>query len=328
MKKVQPMVLVFLIFAFIAAGSLLGYKMFFDQNVNQQHHLVVVLKSTDTSIEFWQTVKSGIETAAKEFDVSVSITGSLYESDVKGQIRILEKAIEEKPDGIILAASDYNALVPLAEEIVNKGIKLVCFDSGINSDVAESFVATDNILAGRQIGENLAGILQEDEKIAIVSHVKGSATAIEREQGFRQGLGEKREKNIIGTFFSNTSEDNAYRITVDLLTSHKEIKGIAGLNETSTVGAGKAIKDLGLSGKVTLVGFDSSIDEIKLIEAGAIQMTVVQKPFNIGYLSVKTAIDLLNGKKVSKRIDTGAQIITKENMYTIENQKLLFPFAE
>jgi ribose transport system substrate-binding protein len=90
----------------------------------------------------------------------------------------------------------------------------------------------------------------------------------------------------------------------------------------------KAIKDLGAESHVKLAGFDSSMDEIALLEDGYIQATVVQNPFNMGYLAIQTALQVSDGKKVNSRIDTGSVVITKENMFTKENQKLLVPFAE
>ena len=94
------------------------------------------------------------------------------------------------------------------------------------------------------------------------------------------------------------------------------------------MGAGRAIRELGLVGKVKLVGFDSSVKEVKLLEEGVLQSTIVQKPFNIGYLGIKTAVSVIEGDKMPRHIYTDSVIINKDNMYTEENQKLLFPFVE
>ncbi len=97
--------------------------------------------------------------------------------------------------------------------------------------------------------------------------------------------------------------------------------------DPSTVGAGHAIKELGLEGEITLVGFDSSISEVKLLQEGILQATIVQRPFNMGYLGITTALDKINGKKVQSYVDTGSVVITLENMNEDEHQKLLFPFV-
>jgi ribose transport system substrate-binding protein len=312
----------------IAYLLLITDKGYLARNSSKMTHIIVVLKSTDPHMEFWKTVGDGVAVAAKEFDAQVEIKGPQSEFDVSGQIQMLEDSILSKPDAIVLAASDYQSLVPIAHKIRKLGICLVIIDSGINSEIANSFIATDNIAAGHKMGEVLSKLVDPSKRIAIVSHVQGSSTAIQREQGARSGLTANFSSTIEGPYFSNGSEDRAYEITKKLLSEQPDIGGIAGLNEISTLGAAQAIKDLGLKEQVMLVGFDSSENEIKLIEEGVIQAVIIQKPFNMGYLGIKTAFQAMKGQKVNKKMDTGAQVINRDNMYTVENQKLLFPFVD
>lgn len=86
------------------------------------------------------------------------------------------------------------------------------------------------------------------------------------------------------------------------------------------------MNELGLKGKVRMVGFDSSIKEVEYLEDETFSAIVVQKPLNMGYLCVEKAVRLLNREKISEVVDSGSVLITKETMYTEENQKLLFPF--
>jgi ribose transport system substrate-binding protein len=311
----------------ILTGSFFVLKSFFGKSSSKQPYIIVILKIDPETMQFWQTVKAGIDTATKEFGCKVEIDAPKSEADVDGQIKIIEAAIKKRPDAIVLAASDYNKLVLEAQKIKKSGIKLITVDSGINSDISQSFIATDNVKAGEKEGQMLSALLSQSSKIAIISSVNNASTAIDREKGLKLGLSKEQDSNIIGTFFSNSSYDEAYEITKDLLIKNPDLKGIAGLNEPSATGAARAIAELKLQDNVRLVGFDNSIDEIKYIEAGVIQGTVVQKPFNMGYLCIKTAVEDVNGEKIDKRIDTDSVVITKTNMYSVENQKLLFPFA-
>lgn len=329
MKRVGEMTIaVFIIVSLIVCSIYFLNRAIFDKETNKKANILVVVKAIDIHMEFWDSVYAGIDAAAKEFDVKVEVTGSKTEKDIEEQIKILENAIKNKPDAIILAADDYNALVPVAQNIKKTNIKLITLDSGLNSDLPDCFIATDNIEAGRKAGERLSQLLEPNSKIAIISHVEGSATAIEREQGVRRGLSKGISDNIVGVYYSNAEQEKAYEITKKLVAENPDLKGIVGLNESSTVGTAMAINDLGLKGKIKVVGFDSSLSEVNFIEKGTIQATVVQKPFNMGYLCVKTAVQALKGKKVSKKIDTGSELIIKENIYTEENQKLLFPFVQ
>ncbi|RUS43546.1 substrate-binding domain-containing protein [Cohnella sp. AR92] len=288
----------------------------------------VIIKSTDKNIEFWQVMKDGIEVATNEFGPSVEVTGSRSDADIDGQIALVEQAIEKKPDAIILAANDINRLVPAVEEGAKRGIRFFIVDSGINSDIAESVIATDNIKAGQAAGMEMLRHLDGPGKIAIINYVQTAASLIDRERGVRLMLEGRKDIELMDTFNAAGSETNAYQMAKQVLEDNPDVRGIIGLNEPTTVGAARAIKEMGRQGQVKLIGFDSSVNEIKLLEEEAMQATVIQKPFQMGYLSIKTAVEAFQDKKVPKVIDTGSLVITKQNMYDEENQKLLFPFYD
>ncbi|ACT03941.1 substrate-binding domain-containing protein [Paenibacillus sp. JDR-2] len=305
------------------------YKWAASQRTEKTVDIIVTVKAKSSAIDFWKVLITGVEDAANEFGANVTVIGPPSETEIDTQTEQLKQAIRQKPDAIVMAATDYNRLVPVAQQIVKAGIKLITVDSRINSDDALSFIATDNIAAGEKAGEEMAKLLPESSssKVAIMSYVYGTSSQLEREKGVRQWLEGHSHIEVASTLYSEGRLEKAYELTKELLSEDPGIKGIVGLNEPSTVGAGRAIRDLGLSGKVKLVGFDSSVDEVKLIEGGVLQATIVQKPYNMGYLSVKTAIEAVRGKKVPKLIDTESVIINKDNMYTEQNQKLLFPFV-
>jgi ribose transport system substrate-binding protein len=287
--------------------------------------IAIVLKTSDTNITFWQTVKSGVETAKEESGISVQILGPVYENDIDGQIRVLESVISLKPSLIILASSDYNRLVPAVESVHFMGIPVITLDSGVNSEIPASFIATDNKQAGEKAGKKISELLSPGDSIAIISYVKGATSAIDREEGVREMTDRIGKLKIDSVYYCDNFIDKAAEITSNLLKNKPYIKGIVALNEQSSTGAARTLKNMNRSSSVLLIGFDSSIEEIEYLEEGIIRALVVQKPFNMGYIGIITAVDYLKGKKVSKWIDTGSSLITRDNMYDEENQKLLFP---
>lgn len=317
-----------LLIIFIVALGWVGYRMFMNDFEPKVRTIIYVPKTIDSNIEFWEVMKQGVATAAKEFGADVHTVGTDTELDVDKQIQLLEQAIEEKPDAIILAATDYYRLVPVAKQIKAAGITLITVDSGLNGGISESFIATDNYEAGRKAAQELIKNIQSDDQVAIMNFVPGSATAIEREKGVRDAFSQNGVNLVHDTLYSNGSSKKAYQLTVDLLKNQPQLKGIIGLNEPSTLGAGLAIMDMGLKSKVKLVGFDNSSSEVQLLENETMLGTVIQKPFTMGYLAVKTALEVVSGHKVAPVMDTGSEFITKENMYTSENEKLMFPFIE
>lgn len=287
----------------------------------------IVLKSTGGHpMDFWNVVKQGIDEASKEFGVEVKISGPRYEKEINQQISIINSVIDKDPPLIILAASDYVRLVPPIEEAHKLGIPIITFDSGVDSDIPVSFIATDNIEAGIKAGMEMKRLISYSprKEIAIVSHIKETATAIEREAGVRKAL---YDENVIGTWFCDVEEEKAYLITLELL-KNENLGGIVALNEVSSLGVANAIDETGVKDDVLVVGFDNAIRELYYLEESVIKATVVQRPYNMGYLSVKTAVEYLKGEKVDLFLDTGSVLITRDNMFKREYQELLFPFDD
>ena len=299
----------------------------FDGGVKSKPKIVVILKSVDYNrMPFWQTVRDGVESAGKDFDVDFTILGPMSETQVDDQIQIVEKAIQSKPDAIVLAATDYDRLVPVAKEIKAAHIPLVTIDSFINGNDADTKIGTNNYDAGQKAGEALLEHLSSGSQVVIMSHVQGTSTAIDRESGVRDFLQGKAQ--IKDTVYSSGESEIAYKQTIQILSTDPDVKGIIALNDPTTIGVARALSESGREGDVVLIGFDNSSAVLGYVESGVVRDTIVQRPFNMGYLGVKAALDLIMGKRVESFIDTGSQVINRENMLLPENQKLLFPVAQ
>ena len=286
--------------------------------------IVVILKAVDYSrLAFWQTVKEGVETASKDFNVDVTILGPMSETQVDEQIQIVQDAIHSKPDVIVLAAADYDRLVPVAREVKAAGIPLVTIDSFINSNDANTKIGTDNYKAGQKAGAALMEHLSPGSRVVIMSYIQGASTAIDRESGVRDFLQGKAQ--IKGAVYSSGEPDIAYEQAIQLLRTDTDVKGIVALNDPTTIGAARALSELGREGDVALIGFDNSQIVLESVQASVVRATIVQKPFNMGYLGIKVALELVEGKPVDPVIDTGSQVINRQNMLLPENQQLLFP---
>jgi ribose transport system substrate-binding protein len=289
--------------------------------------VVVVLKTTGPHMEFWQIVRAGIDAAAAELNVDPVIVGPRWERDVDQQIQILAGVVEQGPDAILLAASDYNRLVPYVEAARERAITVVTLDSALNSDIPVSFVATDNVAAGMEAGTEIDRLVPEGRSIALISHIRGVATAIDRERGVLEALAHRSPEHLLGPFYTENDLELAYETTERLIREHPDLGGVVALNENSTVGAGRALRDLGLHDEIALVGFDNSKEEIEFLEDGVVKALVVQRPFNMGYVGITTVVEALRGRKVESLIHTDAVLVRKEEMFTEENQKLLFPIV-
>ncbi len=295
-----------------------------DGNAKPKPKIVVILKAVDYNrLAFWQTVKGGVESASKDFDVDSTILGPMSETQIDEQIQLVRDAIQSGPDAIVLAAADYDRLAPVASEIKAARIPLITIDSFINSNDADTKIGTDNYDAGQKAGAALMKYLNSGSQVMIMSYVQGASTAIDRESGVRNFLQGKAQ--IKGVLYSSGEPDIAYQQALQLLRTDMDLKGIVALNDPTTIGAARALSESGREKDVVLIGFDNSQTILEYVEAGVVRDTVVQRPFNMGYLGIKVALDLIRGNNVEPFIDTGSQVINRQNMLLPENQQLLFP---
>lgn len=296
-----------------------------EQNDTEKRIMVIVKMDSG---DFWPVVRMGAEAAGKEFGVNVSYAGPQEEDDIDGQIQLVKNAIDAKYDAIVIASCDYNRLVGITDKAASLKIPVIVIDSAINSNTVKSFIATDNIDAGAKAGEALVKYCGEDNDIAVMNFVKGAATAEQREEGFLKYIQQYPNIKVVSKEYCFSDEKLAEDLTRKVLDKNNNIDAFVCLNAYSTVGVAKAIKSLNLDERIKIIGFDSTPVETSLIEKGVIQATVIQNPFSMGYLGVKSAVAAIDGKSLPKFIDTGAKVIDKENMYYPENQKLVFPFVK
>jgi ribose transport system substrate-binding protein len=286
-----------------------------------------------TTHEFWKSIHAGSIKAAGELtaqgtDVEVIWKGPLREDDREQQIQVVEGFAAQGVSGIVLAPLDNRALVRPVSEAHRAGVPTVIIDSGLESNDFVSFVATDNRKGGTLAADRMGQLLNGKGKVLVLRYAEGSASTTEREEGFISELKQKfPDIELVSTNqYAGATRDTAKRASENLLNTYADqVQGIFTPNESSTAGMLLALQDIGKAGKVSFVGFDSSQTFIDALNANQLHGIVVQNPFNMGYLGVRTMVDNLQGKPVSKQIDTGVMLVTKENMQSPEVQALLHP---
>ena len=287
--------------------------------------LVYIPKVEDSTNDFWKALILGTKMAAKEYNADIEIKAPAEENDIERQNELLKEAISEEPDAILFSPSSFTESNDLLKEAKEKGIRISFIDSYTEEKVQDLTVATDNLEAGEKLGKFAATLLGPDDQIAIVAHVKGVSTAVEREEGFRKGLGDLA-KNIVEVVYCDSQYEKSRKLTQELMEKYPNLKMVAGMNEYSSVGAARAVKAAGAKDRIQVVGVDSSQEAVQLMENGVFKGLVVQKAFKMGYIGVKETILMLRGKSYEKDINSGCELVTPDNMYDSEIEKLLFPF--
>ncbi len=281
----------------------------------------MILITMDSLDEHWLSVKSGAEEKAKEIGgIDIVFRAPTGKVDPNEQTRMVEDAITEQADAILLAPSDSSALAPVVDRAVDAKIPVVIIDSSVDTEGYLTFLATDNYAAASQAADTMAKLVEEKGKVAIIMAQPGSGTTISRTKGFEDRIKEKYPNmSVITVQYSNGDKALALNQATDIMTANPDLVGFYGGNEGSTVGISRAVEETGNKGKVKVVGFDKSSDIISGIENGVIQASMVQNPEVMGSKAVEAAnIYIEEGKTGEAIVDTGVTVVTKENLDLIK----------
>lgn len=279
-----------------------------------------------TTHEFWKSVDAGAQQAGKDLGVDIIWKGPLKEDDRQAQIDVVQQFVGDKVSGIVVAPLDRQALLDPVRLAGSQNIPVVIIDSALDGQVGKdfaSFVATDNEKGGEMAGEELARIMNNKGKVVLVRYQAGSASTEAREKGFLDAIHKHPDLQLISdNQEAGATVDSAKAAGLNMVDKLKECDGLFCPNESSTVGVLSAMQSTGISGK-KFVGFDASPQMIDSLKSNQLDALVVQNPYQMGYLGVKTLVDVIKKQPVPDRIDTGVHLVTRENLNTPEIQKLL-----
>ena len=288
--------------------------------------IAVIVKTANS--DFWQNVKKGAENAASGMKgYTATFQGAASDTDLAGQVALVENAVNRKVAAIVLAPSDPDALIPAMKKAWEAKIPVILIDSAAGEsgkNYYQSFLATDNQKAGELCAQALIDKVGTTGKIAIMSYTAGSGSEIGRVGGFKKYIESHSKLQIVGPFYSNSQMGTALNQTTDALAANPDLKGVFGANEPTAIGMGRALVQAGKAGKVVAIGFDGNGDLQGFIKDGTLEAIAVQSAYQMGALGVQTAVELIQGKKVPKFRDTGVLMVTKKNIDTAEAKNVLY----
>jgi ribose transport system substrate-binding protein len=284
----------------------------------------------DTTSFFWQIVLAGARKAGQDLNVDVPELGAQSESDINGQISILENAVSQKPAAIVISPTQFKALGQPIDEAAKKTI-IIGIDSAADSKAFTSFLQTDNVQGGRAGADALAAAItakygKPEGDVALITSIPGVGSLDQRAKGFKEEIATKYPGlKLVADKVADGMATTALNIMTDLITANPDLRGVFASNLIMAQGAGQAIAENKVADKIKLVGFDSDDKTVKLLKDGNIVALIVQDPYRMGYEGVKTALEASKGEKVPATVDTGVNTITKANMDSARSQELLNP---
>ena len=287
----------------------------------------------DTTSAYWQIVFSGARQAAKDLNVNVPELGAQSESDINGEITILENAVSEKPAAVVIAPTQFKALGQPIDEAAKK-VPIIGIDSAADSKSFTSFLTTDNEVGGKIAADGMAAAItakygKAEGDVALITHLPGVGSLEARNKGYKEELADKYPGlKLVADKVSDGNATTGLNIMTDLITANPNLRGVFADNLIQCQGASQAIAENKKGDTIKLVCFDADDKLISYLKDGTIAALLLQDPYRMGYDGVKTALAASKGEKVPANVDTGANLVTKANMDNPKEHKLLYPNAK
>ena len=289
---------------------------------------VFIPKATNST--FWLALLKGAQDAGKKLGYKVLYQGVADQTDIAGQVNIVNDMVSRKVSGILIAATDAKALAPAVESAIKKGVPVITVDSGVDSDAPYAYIATDNLGAAKVAADTLAALINSKGVVGDIGITAGSVTGRQREDGFVSRMKEKYpDIRVIAVQYAACDPAKALNIATDMLTGNPTLNAFYGACDGAGTGAAQLVKQRQLKGKVKTVAFDVSPDEFQLFLDGYVDAMIVQDPYTMGYTGMEDLDKVVKGGHIDKKIiQIPAVVVSKANLKESKVQTLLKTYPD
>jgi ribose transport system substrate-binding protein len=317
---------------FIVAVGTLAAIAFGATAVAQTKPTIPVIVKDMTS-PYWRAVLAGARKAGQDLGVNVVALGMQSGSDTNGQISILATAVASSPAAIVIAPLEFAALGKPIDEAAKK-VKIIGIESAADTKAMTSFLATDNLNAGRVAADALAVAITKtyadtEGDVVMITSMPGVPSLDQRAKGFKEVVAAKyKALDIAAEKVADGKPATVLAIMNDLIANTGDLRGVFVSDPVTAQAVSQAVVEKKTNDKINIVGVGSDEKLVKFLQDDVITGLVVEDPFRMGYEGVKTALAASKGEQVSANVDTGVTLITKANMGSARSQELLKPKVE
>ena len=298
----------------------------YDTRLSEKKTYNISIIARGKNSESLMITKKGIDQAALEMNLNISVITLSEENKVLEQTKLIEQEIENKADAIIIDPVDYEKMTEPIENAIKK-VPVILIESTVNSKLISPSISCDNYKLGVSLGEEMIEMGNVKANIVIVKNNLDCSSIKDRYDGFMSVM-KGTENTFIDWEFSGEEQQNYYFQAKGLLEDN-DVDAIVIFDTGMLEMVAQEKKDLRRINKekifAEIYGTGSTSKILSFIEDKVISATAIQNEYNVGYLGVEMAVDMINGKSINNN-NISSTVITKENMYSEENQRLLFPF--
>ena len=322
--KFKKKAIIFILFCLLIV-SFISILFLSSDKERKIYDVAVIVRGRNS--ERWTIIKEGMEQAASEMNVNISFITLLEENNIKEQKELIEREVENKVDAIVISPSDYLELTNIIES-TNKKIPVVLFESNIQTQDEIPYISCDNEELGKNLTEEVVKNGNLRSGIIILRSQVNVSSINERINGFIEEL--KLSKNTY-EFLDLPKDEEEISLKINDIIKNSSTNVLVTFEPNILEIVGKVKRNFNNSkknkSKIEVYGSGSSNVIVSLIEENIINGIVMQNEVNLGYLSIKIAVDKIEKNKIdSSKINS--TIINSRNMYSKENQRMLFPIVK
>jgi ribose transport system substrate-binding protein len=270
--------------------------------------VVVVLKTL--SSQYWKFVQAGAQKAFADLNVDGKVIGPASESQIMEQVNMMQDALSQSPQALVVSPTQPPADIPTFQQYKQKGVPVLLIDTDAKWDDKTTFIGTDNLTAGKKAGELLASKLHKGDKVAIIGGALGNPAMDDRSKGAKDAM-TAAGLQVVAQQPADSDKAKAMTVMENILQTNPDLKGVYAGNDDMALGALRAVKDKKLN--VAVIGTDGTVEAVQSILDGGLAGTIAQSPYDMGYKGVEGAVKVIKGEKIDKRIDSGVDVITRDN---------------
>lgn len=255
---------------------------------------------------FFDAVHKGADEAARELDAEIIFTGPTTPT-AEGQIEVLNALIAQRVDAIAVSANDPDALVPTLKRAMQRGIKVISYDSAVASAGRQVHLApSSDELIGQTVVQLAAELAPQGKgKIAVVSATPTSTNQNSWLAEMRKALPAHAGLSLVAVVYGDDVSDKSYRETVALLKQHPDLSVVVSLSSVGIVAAARAVEDQGLGGKVLVTGLGLPSELAGYVQKGVVPKFAIWNPIDLGYSASQIAVRLARGAAPDQPVATG-----------------------
>ncbi|GIO96811.1 sugar ABC transporter substrate-binding protein [Paenibacillus lautus] len=294
-----------------------------DENETELRHIALV--APIHAEEQGDAIRLGAEAAAKEYGMVLDYIPLDPSDDEAEQLQAALKVLEKGSSAILIDPASEAVLQKLGGQASAADIPVIALNDERMTTGVLSAIAINNEMAGRKAGEQLADLLEGRGVVAILRSDREDPDLMAREEGAKSVLSDGI--HIAGGAACGKREDACWQAAKQLL-DRESVDGILALDIQASLGAAKEVIRRKAQGKIKMVTFGSDLEQLQLLQDGVLHKLVVQNGFSTGYLGVEQAVKVLDGSKYDKPIVLDTKVIDADNMFWMDNQKVLFPFVK